>query len=259
MKPKKAIDIDDKLLDGYLNQIGKHSGKFRRSIYRVMTVALNELMTDDKGRVTDSVQNVMLLEDLARSDIFDKAGFSKYRDEVVNRFRYRIDTANSLMKNIGVPSAVIDNLDELPDVGGRINRISKRLGTGKQAFERQIASDMVGISLGERTKKSLVDSLSRRGGALASYSHTVANTELMAMDRFVRTLQTDKAGIDKMKYVGPSDRITRPFCSEWLDRVESVEFWDSLENDTGPQPVSEYCGGYNCRHRLIPWRDDWGL
>jgi len=52
-------------------------------------------------------------------------------------------------------------------------------------------------------------------------------------------------------YVGPEDRITRPFCESLAGKAIPDRLLDQLANGQG-LPVRRFCGGYNCRHALIP-------
>lgn len=52
-------------------------------------------------------------------------------------------------------------------------------------------------------------------------------------------------------YVGPDDRITRPFCEVLVGYAIPKELLDSLNNYQGLK-VKKFGGGYNCRHQLLP-------
>jgi hypothetical protein len=109
------------------------------------------------------------------------------------------------------------------------------------------------------TRRQLIDALEAKAGVAPQYAGTIANTELAAIDREIRLVQTQAAGLSLMRYTGPVDRITREFCLENLGRIESLNYWEMLQNPTGPNPASVYCGGFNCRHRLLPWDMAWGI
>jgi len=46
------------------------------------------------------------------------------------------------------------------------------------------------------------------------------------------------------------DDKTREFCRKHIGEVKTLEEWDKLDNGQ-LNPVSVYCGGYNCRHFLM--------
>lgn len=52
-------------------------------------------------------------------------------------------------------------------------------------------------------------------------------------------------------YVGPTDRITRPFCDVLVGKAIPDGLIDSLRNSQN-LPFRRFCGGFNCRHTLVP-------
>lgn len=87
---------------------------------------------------------------------------------------------------------------------------------------------------------------------------TELNTSLMAFQRVTHLEKAKKAGITKFLYVGPNDKIIRPFCLERVDRIFTQAEVESWDNGQG-LPAAIYCGGYNCRHHLRPISDELAL
>jgi len=52
-------------------------------------------------------------------------------------------------------------------------------------------------------------------------------------------------------YAGPRDARNRPFCAERVNRIFPIEVVYTWDNGQGI-PANLYCGGYGCRHVLIP-------
>lgn len=52
-------------------------------------------------------------------------------------------------------------------------------------------------------------------------------------------------------YIGPDDRITRPFCDVLVGKAIPDGLVDSLRNSQN-LPFRRFCGGFNCRHTLVP-------
>lgn len=52
-------------------------------------------------------------------------------------------------------------------------------------------------------------------------------------------------------YIGPEDRITRPFCDVLVGKAIPDQLVDSLRNAQN-LPFRRFCGGFNCRHTLVP-------
>lgn len=54
------------------------------------------------------------------------------------------------------------------------------------------------------------------------------------------------------RYLGPDDGKARPFCRSHVDKAYTRAALDSEDNGPNqPKPVSQYLGGYNCRHSLV--------
>jgi hypothetical protein len=96
------------------------------------------------------------------------------------------------------------------------------------------------------------DELSSAIGRTAAQITSLVDTTVMGIDRLASTTQSTEAGFTLFLYDGPVDSLTRPFCMARVGKVMTLEELDSEDNDTGPNPPSVYCGGYNCRHRLVP-------
>lgn len=52
-------------------------------------------------------------------------------------------------------------------------------------------------------------------------------------------------------YAGPRDARNRPFCAERVNNIYPVEVVYTWDNGQGI-PAYLYCGGYGCRHQLVP-------
>lgn len=104
-------------------------------------------------------------------------------------------------------------------------------------------------------KPDLAAAAEAAGPRVFSYLKTELNTALIAYQRVAHFEAANEAGIDKFLYVGPLDRITRPFCQEHVGKVYTRDEIASLDNEQG-LPVEVYGGGYNCRHHWRPVSDE---
>lgn len=95
--------------------------------------------------------------------------------------------------------------------------------------------------------KQLTGVVGARTGEVA----TLIDTGLAAFDREVSVVAASEAGVEWFLYDGPLDQLTRPYCDARVGKRFTIAKLDATENDTGPNPPSRYCGGYNCRHRLV--------
>lgn len=79
------------------------------------------------------------------------------------------------------------------------------------------------------------------------------NTAVMAFNRTVTASKAEELGLNLFLYVGPDDKVTRPFCSHVLDKDPPIYTKEEIEKMDNGQDLSvmTYGGGYNCRHH---WR-----
>lgn len=64
-------------------------------------------------------------------------------------------------------------------------------------------------------------------------------------------LETLALGSKYVLYAGPRDARNRPFCAERVNNIYPVEVVYTWDNGQGI-PAYLYCGGYGCRHQLVP-------
>lgn len=64
-------------------------------------------------------------------------------------------------------------------------------------------------------------------------------------------LETLALGYKYVLYAGPRDARNRPFCAERVNNIYPVEIVYTWDNGQGI-PAYLYCGGYGCRHQLVP-------
>lgn len=83
---------------------------------------------------------------------------------------------------------------------------------------------------------------------------SLVDTSLAGVDRAATVAVGVEVGAEWFLYDGPMDAITRPWCAARVGRRFKLAQIDARENrnDTGPQPVSLFGGGYGCRHRWVP-------
>lgn len=89
---------------------------------------------------------------------------------------------------------------------------------------------------------------------------TEARTQLAEADRFVN--ETTRRSIDPdgdmflMAYIGPDDRITRPFCDALVNKAFKFSDFNRLRNGQTATHPRISGGGYNCRHDVRAVVDD---
>lgn len=89
---------------------------------------------------------------------------------------------------------------------------------------------------------------------------TEARTQLAEADRFVN--ETVRKSVDPdgerflIAYIGPDDKITRPFCDVLVNKAFKLEDFNKLRNGQTATHPRISGGGYNCRHDVRPVIDD---
>ena len=93
------------------------------------------------------------------------------------------------------------------------------------------------------------------GSRLTSYAKTELDTSIAAFNRTLTFNQGQAVGIEQYLYIGPFDKITRPFCRDVLasrsPAIYSIKEIASMDNGQGLS-VIQTGGGYNCRHIWSP-------
>lgn len=103
-------------------------------------------------------------------------------------------------------------------------------------------------------EKDLFSIVEARTGALEGSLNTEMQTMVQAFSRTVTAKKAEDLGFNLMIYLGPDDKITRPFCKHVLRRSPAIYTLDeikAMDNEQG-LPVLQYAGGYNCRHQWRP-------
>jgi hypothetical protein len=80
---------------------------------------------------------------------------------------------------------------------------------------------------------------------------TELNTATAGFSRALNQKKAKDVGFELFVYLGPLDKITRPFCRKRVGRVFTSKEIAAWDNEQG-LPANIYCGGFNCRHALNP-------
>lgn len=110
------------------------------------------------------------------------------------------------------------------------------------------------------TREDIISKLLDTIGKAEGYVQTYVDTGLSVVGR-ERIAETAKdLGLVWYRYIGGVIQTSRDFCTErdggyyheseieeWAD-----EDWDGKIDGTNSETIFSYCGGWNCRHELIP-------
>lgn len=84
-----------------------------------------------------------------------------------------------------------------------------------------------------------------------NHADTIVRTASIATARTATLSRALEDGVRFFRYSGPTAN-QRPWCAERTGRVFSIDEIRAMDNGQG-LPPEQYCGGWNCRHRWVPW------
>jgi hypothetical protein len=102
----------------------------------------------------------------------------------------------------------------------------------------------------------------RVGASLARQVETETQTLLAGFSRAVTTGKAKELGFTLFMYLGPDDKVTRPFCAHVLERDPAIYTIEEIQALNGHSEAPEgldvmlYGGGYNCRHDWRPLSEE---
>ena len=262
----QIYDIDSRKLSRKFGQVllSRHSA--RRDIARYIADALSELFSEN-GVIQPNGRNYAILAEIERQlpgIIRQRMGVDMSAD-VSRILENRLKEYDIVARKFGWNGALLgDNIAQFDAVRQRTAVIAQAFDRGSDRATQRIQDALTGARYSiERGQglgvNTLRDVLISHGGVAPQYAGTVSNSMMMSIDRSLTKIQCRRAGLEHQRYTGQVDKVTREFCLIWVGQVKPVDFWDMLQNDVGPQPASEFGGGWNCRHRLLAWNPDWDL
>lgn len=92
------------------------------------------------------------------------------------------------------------------------------------------------------------------GESMTSKLETEFNTSVAAFNRTITISKGKELGFELYEYLGPSDKLTRPFCAHLLEKnppIYAIKEIEAMDNEQDLD-VLIYGGGYNCRHTWRP-------
>lgn len=269
------IASDEAQLLGYLFELDQMKVNNRQEITDILERYIVEGLTDENGYLKPGALDVQQINELEQEllEIYSPENLDEMFAQSVDLVDARLLTIDDLMRTLELENAILGaDVFEMETVNDEIDRIAQGLVRGAygegdykgsvQRVRESMQSYRLNRNKSEFTLRSeLMDTLEKDAGAGINHSNSVAITSMMSVDRKLRRVQADRSGTEYGMYSGPFDDLIRPFCDEWIGQVELWEFWDDLENDMPEglfdKPASVYCGGINCRHRIVPWELSW--
>jgi hypothetical protein len=132
------------------------------------------------------------------------------------------------------------------------------------AFNSKTRDVFTMLAKGGLSRDQLLDAMSQLSGESFNRVSTIVDTGLSVIGRERINDFAQGLGLEWYRYIGGTIGTSRAFCVErdggyfhqsevedWAD-----EDWDGKIPDTTAETIFSYCGGYNCRHELIPVPED---
>lgn len=124
---------------------------------------------------------------------------------------------------------------------------------------RQQNVEIMARAYANEVRQGLADSIMTEGTANDfSLTDIPAPRIFQALDADLKTASSSFERIralgQRKKYVlyaGPRDSRNRPFCAQRVNKIFPLEVVYTWDNGQGI-PAYLYCGGYGCRHQLVP-------
>lgn len=271
----QIISADERLFLELLLQQSTNSAQERQRIQEIIERYIITALEDENGFLKPGSLTDDIINDLQNDllGIYSDENIDRLFAESITILDARLLTIDNLMQTLEIENAILgSDVFEFEAIQKQQRKIAEGLVRGAygegdytgsiERINNQMNEYRLNRDRDEWAKRQdLMRTLEVEAGAGISHSNSVAISAMATVDRELRRSQAFQAGIEHGLYQGPKDDKTRPFCDEWLGIVKEWEFWDNLSNDMPPGlmdfPASIYCGGINCRHRIIPWLLEW--
>lgn len=242
----------------------------REPLFRRLIEVLTSMQAED-GRLVLSEANIAKIEELIDAMggfLFEsEAEYARAVREYVGAVQLQGELANDYFTRFDKFSAanpiyggVLDKLKfntatlfSRPTVEARIGDELRQLITSYVTSETAVPDAINGM------RDFLVGNEDRLG-RLSRYARTWGDTAFVTADRQYVSVIGNDLGITKWRYVGGLVQDSRPFCVERAGGTftdEEIRSWASLDwagkmQGTTEDNIFEFCGGWNCRHVLMP-------
>lgn len=255
-----------------------------RFIYSEMQKIIKDLDVDATGNIKPSIENLRLLTKVRKhiARLANNKGYLKAVKDLVNSFE---DVYQSQMKYFATITQNVPHTKKyaLMKQIAIDNTITNLTGAGLQASVTDKINDMLLRAVTSRAKysdltKELHEHLTKTdkgSGALSKYANTYATTAISQYAGENNKILTDDLGLEWFEYVGSNIETTREFCDHLTEKryIHKSEIKTILKGEidgyqcamnertglpkgmiegTNEQNFQVNCGGWNCRHQLVP-------
>jgi hypothetical protein len=255
----------EKVPDAFINSLAA----VNRSIYSRMEELLDQLDTTG-GNIALTDSNLLLASQVAElvGQIATTPEYIEALTAFAQSFEQQADITDAYMQEV---------FGRLPEIGSRAQIINasrvaaleqltgaaliQELG---QPLQQQIlASVQNGATKKEVTKfvkEFLEGGLDGKESRLKAYAGTIVDTTFSVFDRTYTQILSKDLGVEFYRYSGTIIKTTRQFCKDRAGKyftTEEVKAWGNQNwagriEGTNENTIFAYCGGWNCRHSILP-------
>ncbi len=256
----EILMVTDEAADAAVADIEKLRKRMNRDIKRVLA----KITVDTEGNIAARAelrnltavraQLLQTLEDLGARAVVTVAErrAAAAAEDAASILRAFLRASDPLFDPAFVPDvdAVVFRL-----LAGRMQQVAQLFTIATDEVRAAIlAGTTTGVPLDE-----LIADVQHVSGVAYHRAEALVETAVISSGRAVVAEGVERANrfspdLFVMRYVGPLDRKTRPFCRKVLTgptKVFTIGEIGRLDNGQGV-PVAETCGGFRCRHAWAP-------
>lgn len=280
---KDVINTLDEAIDGFEKVVGASQAE----MYKELLVLMKDLETSN-GHVKQTIHNLKLLTAI-KSKLGKIANNDKYISGVEKLIGYfdklqgqqnDYFSRNFAEKTLGMEAKKKHDLMKQIAVQNTINALTDdglKAGVTDKINDILLRAVTTGAKFGDLQEELRAHMLGKDGGqgALARYANTYATTSISQFTGQNNKLLTQDLGMEWFMYVGSNIETTREFCQHLTKKryihiseiptILSGKIDDhqcaiyaktnlpyGMIEGTNEENFQVNCGGWNCRHQLVP-------
>lgn len=268
MQPETLSSRLSAIIDRHTDKFQDEVLKSQRNLYNSIAGYLAQLELRQWNIVT-STKNLKLITKIDKvllDSVLTKTynqrlksytdGFNESKKEIDAYFVQLVGEA--FEPNIAYKVLLEESIDSALVALGRGGLSANVVQSAKKIIQQNVT---VGGSFADMMETLRQDILGGQvQGTLERHVRQITNDALSVFNRTYLQAVTNDLELNKYKYSGSTIRDTREFCVQRSNKVyteQEVKSWASISwqgkmRGTNQTTIFQYCGGYNCRHILIP-------
>jgi len=220
-------------------EVAAYIGGLRLSLQRKILMELSRL---PRSRSLTQTRIIRLLGGLESIVITDDVMEEMDAIEEIFEAQY---TINEQLYEEANDKAMPDK--RLPNLAVFVNSRRQNVEVMARAYVNEVRQGLADSIIAGNTQISDFDLADVPATRIFKALETDLTTASATYSRMVALNQNQKFVL----YAGPKDGRNRPFCAERVNNIYPMEIVYTWDNEQGI-PAHLYCGGYGCRHVLIP-------